>query len=140
MRIFLFSVLILAICSCHSIDSKQLEGFWLADKVLEEGQQLDLDLSDVGFEFKNKNHFIYYNTEFLSEEGIYEVRGTTLFTTDTTSSGTMKKAVQIVLLTQDSLHLKMNSHGKEQILHLYRMNVELEENDLDSYEEEEIID
>lgn len=118
--------------SCQPVDRSLLEGFWLADKVTEEGKDLELDLSDLGFEFKATNHYLYYNTEFLSEEGVYEVNGKTLVTTDTTGNNPMRKAVEIILLTQDSLHLRMNAGGKEQILYLYRMNESEDEYDLDS--------
>lgn len=124
----------LMICSCHPVDRSLLEGFWLAEKVTEEGSELDLDLSDLGFEFKGQNHYIYYNTEFLSEEGVYEVNGMTLVTTDTSGNNPMRKAVEIILLTRDSLHLRMNAGGKEQILYLYRMNESEDEYDLDSDE------
>jgi len=140
MRYFIGFFLSIFLFSCQSVDTKLIEGFWLADKVLEEGQELELDLSDIGFEFKNKNHYIYYNTEFLSEDGIYEIRGNTLFTTDTSSEGQLRKAVQIITLTVDSLHLRMNAHGKEQILYLYKMNTESEEGDFDIDETEEGID
>lgn len=120
--------------SCQPVDRSLLEGFWLAEKVTEEGKELELDLSDLGFEFKNQNHYLYYNTEFLSEEGVYEVNGRTLVTTDTTGNNPMRKAVEIILLTQDSLHLRMNAGGKEQVLYLYRMNESEDEYDLDSDE------
>lgn len=124
----------LMFCSCHPVDRSLLEGFWLAEKVTEEGNELDLDLSDLGFEFKGQNHYIYYNTEFLSEEGVYEVNGMTLVTTDTSGNNPMRKAVEIILLTRDSLHLRMNAGGKEQVLYLYRMNESEDEYDLDSDE------
>lgn len=132
LSLMLFFVLLFA--GCQPVDRSLLEGFWLAEKVTEEGTELELDLSDLGFEFKEKNHYIYYNTEFLSEEGVYEVNGRTLVTTDTSGNNPMRKAVEIILLTQDSLHLRMNAGGKEQVLYLYRMNESEDEYDLDSEE------
>ena len=128
-------LIVITIFACNPIKNKDLEGFWLADRVEEAGERLDIDLSDLGFEFKGKNHYIYYNTEFLSEEGIYELKGYTLVTTDTTGNNPLRKAVEILLLTNDSLHLRMNAGGKEQILYLYRMKDGEEESDLDYSEE-----
>jgi hypothetical protein len=111
----------LILLSCQGIDTSKLPGFWLADKVEEEGKELDLDLSEISFEFKPNKRYSYYNTAYLSEDGVYETRGTTLYTTDTTGNNPMRKAVQIIHISDDSLHIRMNAAGKEQILYLYRL-------------------
>jgi hypothetical protein len=126
---------ILILVACNPIKNNDLEGFWLADRVEEAGERMDIDLSDLGFEFKGKNHYIYYNTEFLSEEGIYELKGYTLITTDTSGNNPLRKAVEILLLTNDSLHLRMNAGGKEQILYLYRMKDGAEDSDIEYSED-----
>lgn len=93
----------------------------MASEVAEEGQALDIDLSLILFEFDKQNRYIFENSAHLREAGQYEVRGTSLITTDTTGNNPLKKAVEITLLTRDSLHLRMNAQGKEQLLKLYRV-------------------
>lgn len=117
----LFLLAIILTIGCQGIDTSLVPGYWLADKVEEEGKELELDLSEISFEFKTNKRYAYYNTSFLSEDGYYEIRGTTLYTTDTTGNNPMKKAVQIIHISPDSLHIRMNAAGKEQILYLYRM-------------------
>ncbi len=115
----LYSIVILYCLSCQTIDGSKLEGHWRAAAVIEEGIPLDLDLSEISFTFQDA-FYSYYNTPMLEENGIYELSGNRLITTDTTRQNTMKKTVQVVVLTQDSLHLRMNASGREQILKLYR--------------------
>lgn len=120
---------------CNSIDNNQLQGYWKADKVVEAGELLEIDLSEIAFEFKSNAHYSYYNTPNLSEEGRYEVSGNRLITIDTTGANPMKKAVEIIHLDQDSLHIRMNYGGKEQILYLFRVQ-ETEDEDLNIEEDE----
>jgi hypothetical protein len=114
-----FSLLMFFFTSCQTIDGSKLEGHWRAASVIEEGIPLDIDLSEISFTFQDA-FYSYYNTPILEENGIYELSGNRLITTDTTSQNKMKKTVQVVVLTQDSLHLRMNASGREQILKLYR--------------------
>lgn len=128
-RITLFSILVSMLFACDTVDGSKLKGYWKADRVTEIGEPLDLDLSEIAFEFKQNGRYSYYNTPSLSEEGRYEIKGNRLFTTDTTGASPMQKAVEIIRLDQDSLHIRMNYGGKEQVLYLFRVE-ETEDEDL----------
>lgn len=115
---FLFLLLTMS-TACSTVDGSLLEGHWRADQVIEEGNVLDLDLSELSFTFQG-NYYSYFNTAFLEENGTYKISGNRLITIDTSKNADMKKMVQILVLTRDSLHLRMNAGGREQILKLYR--------------------
>lgn len=112
---------LLLAAGCTSVDTSLIQGAWMASDATEENQVLDIDLSLILFEFDRHNRYIFENSAHLREAGQYEIRGTTLITTDTTGNNPMRKAVEITLLTGDSLHLRMNAQGKEQLLRLYRV-------------------
>jgi hypothetical protein len=117
--LLVFFGLIVLVISCKSVDGSLLEGHWRASEVIEEGTPLATDLSELSFTFQG-NFYSYYNTAHLEENGVFEISGNRLITIDTSKSADLKKKVQIVVLTKDSLHLRMNAAGKEQILKLYR--------------------
>jgi hypothetical protein len=112
-------LVLLPFIGCQSVDGTLLEGHWRASAVIEEGIPQEMDLSEISFTFQDQ-FYSYYNTALLEENGSYEISGNRLITVDTTRQGTLKKMVQIALLTKDSLHLRMNAGGREQILKLYK--------------------
>jgi hypothetical protein len=112
-------VFTLVLPACSKVDGSLIEGHWRASEVSEEGLPLETDLSELSFTFQG-NFYSYFNTNLLEEAGIFEISGDRLITKDTSRSSDMKKMVQILLLTNDSLHLRMNAGGREQILKLFR--------------------
>lgn len=107
------------VLGCKGVDGSLLEGHWRAAEVIEEGTPLATDLSELSFTFQG-NFYSYYNTAHLEENGVFEISGNRLITIDTSKNVDLKKMVQIALLTKDSLHLRMNAGGREQLLKLYR--------------------
>lgn len=90
--------------------------------MLDEGKPVPIDLSSIGFEFKENSKYTFSSTLNYREAGDYHLERHYLFTTDTIHSNSVEKAVKINLLTMDSLHLEMKEQGGQQrILKLYRV-------------------
>ena len=122
MRTFRFLTLcfFLSILSCESYDTAELSGNWQAISLTEEGDSLAVDLSGIRFEFKDSGRYYFHSTLNYEEAGTYRLDGPYLFSTDTTQTLTREKAVEIMLLTTDSLQLRMQELGKERIMLLRR--------------------
>ena len=122
----LYPIVFLFLLSCSNPDETLIEGHWRASDVFEENVRLEIDLSDVSFTFQD-SHYSYFNTAHLEENGLFEIHGDKLVVRDTAKQMDLKKSVQITMLTKDSLHLRMNAGGKEQLLKLFRAGIEDEE-------------
>lgn len=115
---FLAAALLVA---CAKDDPNLLIGNWIAYEVLEEGEKLDINASEIKLEFVDDLVYAYSSTLDYEEAGKYNVQSSYLYTTDTLSkiqSG--RKAVEIIQLTSDSLQLRMNDNGKERILRMLK--------------------
>ncbi|MBX2876306.1 MAG: hypothetical protein KTR30_29570 [Saprospiraceae bacterium] len=116
-----FCILALLCTACASEDPNLLIGSWTAYEVLEEGEVLDINASEIQLEFVDDLIYSYKSTLDYQEAGQYNVQASYLYTTDTlqqVQSG--RKAVEIIQLTPDSLQLRMNDEGKERILKMLR--------------------
>jgi len=121
----LFSVLGTVFClilaqSCASDSPNLLLGQWTAFEILEEGEVLDLNPSQIQLGFEAGEKYTYLSTLNYREAGQYRVQAPYLFTIDTTADQRTEKAVEIIQLTFDSLQLRMNDDGKERILKLLK--------------------
>ena len=106
--------------SCEKLDSKLLFGSWEGVSVLEEGNPLEVDPKEILFYFDENESYRYNSTLKYKEAGSYYLEANLLFTTDTVNQASTEKAVEILLLSKDSLHLKMDEGGKERILKLVK--------------------
>jgi|GEM_PF-375524 len=107
--------------ACAKDDPNLLIGSWIAYEVLEEGEKLDINASEIKLEFVDDLVYTYSSTLDYEEAGRYNVQSSYLYTTDTlskTESG--RKAVEIIQLTTDSLQLRMNDNGRERILRMLK--------------------
>lgn len=125
----LFSVLGTVLClmlaqSCASDSPNLLLGQWTAFEILEEGEILDLNASQIQLGFEEGDKYTYLSTLNYKEAGQFRVQTPYLFTTDTTADQRTEKAVEIIQLTFDSLQLRMNDDGKERILKLLKTPVD----------------
>lgn len=121
MRIaFAFLVLSLSFFACGSYDNPDLAGNWQAINLTEEGDSLAVDLSDIRFVFKDNGRYYFHSSLNYEEAGTYRLDGPYLFSTDTLSSITREKAVEITLLNEDSLQLRMQELGKERVMLLLK--------------------
>jgi len=121
----LFSVLVTVTClvlaqSCANDAPNLLLGQWTAFEILEEGEVLDINPSQIQLGFEEGERYTYLSTLNYEEAGRYRVQTPYLYTTDTTAEQQAEKAVEIIQLTMDSLQLRMNDNGKERILKLLK--------------------
>ncbi|MFK7935678.1 MAG: hypothetical protein AB8G22_19345 [Saprospiraceae bacterium] len=109
--------LLLFIFSCSPVDDDLLIGEWQAAALYEEGKSIEVDLNEISLSFSNNNYH-YTSTLNYRESGSYFVDERFLFTIDTTHRASTEKAVEIQLLSVDSLYLRMQENGKERLLQL----------------------
>ncbi len=113
--------LVLLMMACAQDEPSLLIGNWIAYEVLEEGEPLDINASEIQLEFVDDMIYSYKSTLDYEEAGQYNVQSSYLYTTDTlTEFQAARKAVEIIQLTADSLQLRMNDEGKERILKMLR--------------------
>ncbi len=120
-KVHCFSVLLcLLLVSCTEYNEERLVGSWQAVTVLEEGEPLDIETEVIRISFDKDGSYAYQSTLNYQESGSYYLDNQYLFTTDTINQASTEKAVEIIMLTEDSLHLKMIDTGKERLLKMIR--------------------
>ncbi|MEM9886899.1 MAG: hypothetical protein AAF849_13485 [Bacteroidota bacterium] len=112
----LFLLVLFSFSSCISEKDDQLLGKWKAIKLLEQDSSLQLPLEDIWFQFKEQKHYYFHSTLNYEEAGQYELSGNLLYTTDTTSDLTERKAVKILELSEKILKIEMKDQGNQRIL------------------------
>lgn len=118
---FASALMVLLFNACAPDDPNLLIGSWTAYDVLEEGESLDINASEIKLDFVNDEVYAYRSTLDYQEAGQYTVQSSYLYTTDTLQeSQAARKAVEIIQLTADSLQLRMNDEGKERILKMLK--------------------
>lgn len=118
---YLSGLALVLLMACAQDEPSLLIGSWTAYEVLEEGEILDINASEIQLEFVDDEVYSYKSTLDYEEAGQYNVQSSYLYTTDTlAASQAARKAVEIVQLTADSLQLRMNDEGKERILKMLK--------------------
>ena len=117
-----FYTLLFLTLACQQMNDDLLLGHWQAAEVLEEDTPLPIDIKEISFEFKGDKNYTFSSTLNYREAGSYFVDAHFLYTTDTINQASTEKAVEILTLSEDSLHLRMQQNGKERILKLARKN------------------
>lgn len=115
--------LIVAACllyACQPYHSDQLVGTWRGALILEEGDTVLVDPAEISLQFRPDDRYLFKSTLNYKEAGTYYLDAQYLFTLDTLNKASTEKAVEIVSLTPDSLHLKMMDNGRERLLKLYK--------------------
>lgn len=119
--------IILLICGmlfwvgCSTFRTKDLVGTWRGAAVLEEGDSLKIDPRIIRFKFNKNEGYYFKSTLNYEESGTYFIDHRSLITTDTLNKASSEKSVEIMMLSHDSLHLKMRDAGKDRILKLARI-------------------
>ena len=116
----LIFILLLIFTACSDVHDNLLIGKWQASALLEEGAMLSIDTTQIHFEFSEDQSYLYTSTLNYREAGSYSLDASYLYTTDTLNQASSKKTVEILLLSEDSLHIKMEDNGRERILKLVR--------------------
>ena len=106
--------------ACQPYHADQLTGVWRGALILEQGDTVQVDPAEVSLEFQGKDGYVFKGTLNHKEAGSFYLDAQYLFTLDTLNKASTEKAVEIVLLTSDSLYLKMMDGGKERLLKMYR--------------------
>lgn len=107
-------------CNPFSYKEKELVGKWQAVLLVQEQDTLNYDISRVALEFHEDQRYSYQSNLAEREAGNYYLLGKILYTKDTTVTSPTEKAVQIELLTQDSMRLLMRSSAGLQRLDMVR--------------------
>jgi len=108
--------------SCESWNEKKLCGKWQATSLSENGMPLDVPLDDVGFDFSDNGFYNFHSTLNYREAGKFSLHGDLLYTLDTINEASSEKTVKILLLTTDSLSIKMSVEGQPRVLTLYKIH------------------
>lgn len=120
-KTILGACLFVSIVSCSHLSENQLVGKWQAAEALEEGKPLEVELPYINFEFRKDRTYTFHSTLNYEEKGRFYIDGGLLYTKDQLNPGSAEKAVEISLLTNDSLFLRMKSNEKSRILKLARV-------------------
>ena len=79
-----------------------------------------IDPKVIRFSFKDRDSYAFYSTLNYQESGTFYLDGRLLYTIDTLNKASTEKSVEIMLLTRDSLHLRMMEEGKERLVKLVK--------------------
>lgn len=105
--------------ACHSIDQEDLQGTWIGKQVIEAGDTLEMDLSNLRLHFEPDGSFTYTKTSRERLVGAYSISGSLLeLKVDDPAAETI--LIQISDLSSDMLHLRMNHEGNERHLGLVK--------------------
>lgn len=92
--------------------------------LLEEGDTVDIDLTDVSLSFSPSGSYVYTSTLDHLEEGTFTVEGDLLVTTADTTADTQPQRVRILRLDSSRLHVQMKDQGKDRRLEFMRVIIE----------------
>jgi hypothetical protein len=119
----LFGATILAIglmAACSKFKQRDIVGNWEGALITQGEDTLKIDPKILKFSFDKNKKYTFEGTLLHKEAGDYSVYNKYLFTTDRLAEKPEEKAVEILLLSADSLHLRMNDGGNERVLKLKR--------------------
>lgn len=111
--ILLFYPLIFHACT---IDENKICGHWQAVAFFENGNSVNLSLDSVQLKLLPSHKYQYKSLGLYAESGTWEPTVNYLLLTDTTSTKNAQKFLKIVYQSNDSLKIKMEHEGKEQVL------------------------
>lgn len=108
--------------SCTSIEKERIQGQWQGVSITENGKALEIDPGQIKLNFLPSEKYTYHSTLNYREAGSYHMDKKYLYTTDTLNLASSQKAVEILLLDEDSLHLKMMENHQERVLKMEKVN------------------
>lgn len=118
--IFLLTCLT-GICSC-SPDARLLEGTWRLSGYYQDGQAIAIPLDSVGLVLHPNQIYEFRSIGYYREKGAFRTSSSYLFLRDSTRTDAQERALKILLLTADSLKIKMQQAEKEQVLFFSKMH------------------
>ncbi len=114
-------ILLLCAVSCE-LDTQHLTGRWRAIALYEGGQTVTAPLDSVLLHFSENGNYKFGTIGFYREEGPFRVAGKHLFLTDTTEKTPKEHILEVLFLSNDTLKLRMEKDGNEQVMFLTKMN------------------
>ena len=97
-----------------------LHGQWRGVSATQAGDSLQLDASEIFFQFQEDGIYRYQSTLNYEEAGTYRLKQDILYATDTVHQEQSERVVAIDLLTEDSLKIRWRKAGAEQLISLIR--------------------
>ncbi len=115
----ILAIMFLLSSACHTIDQKDLQGTWVGQQVIEAGDTLTMDLSNLRLHFDPDGSFTYVKTSRERLAGAYSISGSLLelLVSDPAPETIL---IQISDLSADAMHLRMNHDGNERHLGLVK--------------------
>lgn len=110
------------ILACSPYRQRDLVGEWQAVSITQEGDSLAIDPKLVQFTFSKDEGYTFKSTLNYHESGTFYILNKRLFTMDTLNRASTEKAVEILVLTPDSLHIQMSDNGKNRLMKLVKLN------------------
>lgn len=114
-RLSLFLLFLMSVSAC-AIDEQEIGGTWQAVAFFENGRSINIPLDSVQLKLSESRVYRYRSIGLYSEAGHWESTINYLLLTDTTSVNKTQRLIKVVYQSSDSLKLKMEQDGKEQIL------------------------
>jgi hypothetical protein len=112
-RTIFFALLFLFGCN---LDEKELIGHWQASHFYESGQSVSVSLNDVYLDILENNRYFFKGAYQYTEAGHFSSSMHFLFLNDTTAKEPKEKILKVLYLSSDSLKIRMENAGKEQVL------------------------
>lgn len=110
----------LALSACNYFNERKLQGVWQAAEVSEDSTKIEVDLTKVVLKIEPEKRYYYHGTLNYEEAGTYKFRDNLLYIKDTTQNNSGEKIMEVLLLSDDSLFLKMEENQKPRILKLVK--------------------
>jgi hypothetical protein len=116
-RIITILSLVLPLVGC-AVDNEALLGNWQAVQFYEDRQSVQIPLDDVKMAFygQPKPYYTFQTLGQYYEAGSWKCSGTYLMLTDTTSDTRTERVLKVQYQSADSLKIKMQANGKEQVI------------------------
>lgn len=108
------------LAGCTGMSKSKLAGDWQAVQMIEDGKLSEIDIRSVKLSFHKNGRYAYFGNLKTTEAGTFRLAPPILYSTDTTTASRVEKAVEILLLSSDSLILKMEHEQRERILKMVR--------------------
>jgi len=114
-RLFIFLLLLVNTTAC-SLDEQEICGSWQAVAFFEDGKPIEIPLDSVQLRLWSSNKYHFKSIGMYSEAGHWESTANYLSLTDTTNPEATQKLIKVIYQSSDSLKVKMEHQGKEQVL------------------------
>jgi|1048.fasta_scaffold01026_6 hypothetical protein len=121
-RLSLFLLFLMSASAC-TVDEQELGGTWQAVAFFENGKSVNLPLDSVQLKLLTSHVYQYRSIGLYAEAGYWESTVNYLLLTDTTSANKTQRLIKVVYQSSDSLKLKMEQDGKEQVLFFHKKSL-----------------